>query len=603
MSRYLRDGVFDVGRKGRYRALFCCCIIAGMTFIAFSPSLRNGFTNWDDDVYVVDNPDIKAFGLHHVAKVFSSVYVSNYQPLTMLTYMVEYRFFQLSPLVYHCTNLLLHSINCLLVFALIYGLSGKYFTGLLVGLLFAVHPFRVESVAWIAERKDVLSAFFYLLSLLFYLRYVKKGGRKLYGFCLLSLVLSLLSKPMAVSQPFVLLLIDYVGGKKFDKKTLVDKIPFFAIAAAFAAITVLTQKGAGSISDYSSISTLQRICVPCYGIVFYLVKSVVPVHLCAYYPFPGTHDHSMNLKLFAAPFLVIGGTAAIYRFAVKYLRGSPRKLTFGSLFFLITALPVLQIVRFGGAIVAERYTYVPMIGIYFVFAEMYEYLLKGKFGNRNAVKGILLAGVGIPLVIFSCMTRERCGVWNNSLSLWNDVVGKFPCAVAYTHRGLAYSAKGDDDRAIQDYTQAIMLDPNYAQAYNNIGVAYKNKGDYDRAIEDYTQAIMLNPGYAMAYGNRGIANKYKGDIKRAIEDYTQAIMLNPHNAMTYNNLGVAYNAQSNHKRAIEDFNQAIMLNPGYAMAYYNRGLAYRAKGDDGRAHEDIKKACDLGLAIACKLLK
>ena len=227
-------------KKNRF-GLYCLLII-GVTFIAFLPSLNNGFTNWDDEAYVVDNPDIKAFGLHHLKKVFSSIYVSNYQPLTMLTYMAEYRSFQLNPMVYHCTNVLLHIINCLLVFAFIYGLSGNYFTGLLVGLLFAVHPLRVESVAWIAERKDVLSSFFYFLSLLFYVRYMKKGGRKFYGFCLLSFLLSLLSKPMAVSQPFVLLLIDYVNDKKLDKKTLLDKIPFFAIAAVFVAITFLTQK-------------------------------------------------------------------------------------------------------------------------------------------------------------------------------------------------------------------------------------------------------------------------------------------------------------------------------------------------------------------------
>ena len=154
--------------------LFCCSIIACITFIAFLPSLENGFTNWDDDKYVVDNPDIKDVTLHNLAKISSSNYLGNYQPLTMLTYMVEYSFFNLNPAIYHCTNLLLHIINCLLVFALIYGLSGSYITSLLVALLFAIHPMRVESVAWIAERKDVLSAFFYFFSLLFYIKYLKR---------------------------------------------------------------------------------------------------------------------------------------------------------------------------------------------------------------------------------------------------------------------------------------------------------------------------------------------------------------------------------------------------------------------------------------------
>ncbi len=584
-------------RKNLRRVLFYCGIIAGITFFAFSPSLQNGFTNWDDEGYVVDNPDIKGCTLHHVAKLFSSIYVGNYQPLTMLSYMAEYRFFQLNPAVYHWTNVLLHIINCLLVFALIYGLSGKQLTGLLVALLFAVHPLRVESVAWIAERKDVLSAFFYFLSLLLYLRYVKKTGWTFYCFCLLSLVLSLLSKPVAVSQPFVLLLIDYLNNRTIDKKNLLEKVPFFAIAALFAGITILTQKGLGPIPEYSSLSPITRVCAPFYGMVFYVVKSIIPLHLSAFYPFPARLDGSMNVMLLGSLFLVIGAAAAMY-----YHRLRSRKLVFGSLFFLITALPMLQIVRVGDAIVAERYTYIPMLGVYYIFAELYVYLLGGKLLDGKAIQGLLSAGLGMSLIIFTCITHQRCGVWKDSLKLWGDIIGKFPCAVAYTHRGLAYSAAGDNDRAIQDYAQAIVLDSNYAPTYNDLGVAYKDKGDYDRAIEEYTQAIRLNPRYAKAYGNRGIAYKNKGDNGRAIKDYTQAIALNPRFAMAYNNRGVAYNGQGDHDRAIEDLTQAIILNPGYAMAYYNRGIAYKAKGDDGRARADFNKACDCGLDIACKLL-
>jgi Tfp pilus assembly protein PilF len=480
-------------------------------------------------------------------------------------------------------------------------LSGKYFTSLLVALLFAVHPLRVESVAWIAERKGVLSSSFYFFSLLFYLRYIKNGGRKFYGLSMISLLFSLLSKPIAVSQPFVLLLIDYVSGKKPDKKALLDKVPFFAIAAVFIAITYFTQKSEVSISYYSSLTTLQRICVPFYGMVFYLVKSIVPVHLCSYYSYFATYfatfDSSMNVKLFAAPFLVIGSAVAIYS-----CRGYSRKLVFGSLFFLITALPTLQIVPAGATIVAERYTYIPMIGIYFIFAELYGFLFNGKFRDSSAVKGIMLAGIGILIVIFTCITHERCGVWKDSLSLWSDVIGKFPCAVAYNNRGLAYD-DSNYDRAIEDYTQAIMIDPNYVLPYINRGLAYKSKGNYDRAIEDYTQAIMIDPKNALAYNNRGGVYHAKGDNDRAIEDLTQAILLNPKGVQFYNNRGSAYYAKGNYDRAIHDYTQAIMLDPEYAESYYNRGLACHAKGDDGHVKKDIEKACDLGLTIACKLLQ
>jgi tetratricopeptide (TPR) repeat protein len=297
--------------------------------------------------------------------------------------------------------------------------------------------------------------------------------------------------------------------------------------------------------------------------VFYVVKSIIPTHLSALYPFPARVDGSMNIMLFASFFLVAGVAVAIY-----YNRGRFRKLVFGSLFFLITALPMLQIIRVGDAIVADRYTYIPMLGVYYIFAELFGYLIGGKLFDNKVLKGLLWAGVGMSLMIFIYITHERCSVWKDSLSLWSDVINKFPCAVAYTHRGLAYSAASDNDRALQDYAQAIAFDPNYAPAYNDLGVAYKDKGDYDRAIENYTRALGLYPRYARAFINRGIA----------------------------------YNGQGDHDRAIEDLTQAIMLNPGYAMAYYNRGLAYKAKGDNGRAQADFNKACESGLNIACKLL-
>ena len=200
----------------------------------------------------------------------------------------------------------------------------------------------------------------------------------------------MLSKPVAVSQPFVLLLIDYLINRKVDKRNLVEKIPFFAIAGVFAAITLLTQKGQGTVLEYSSFQRFTRICAPFYGMVFYLVKSIIPVHLCALYPFPARLDGSMNLTLIASPFLVIGGAAA-----VDCLPSNRRlrKLVFGSFFFLITLLPMLQIIRVGDAMVAERYTYIPMLGIYYIFAELYGYLIGENWLTTTAAKGSLLAGV------------------------------------------------------------------------------------------------------------------------------------------------------------------------------------------------------------------
>jgi protein O-mannosyl-transferase len=652
-------------RKEFRRALICCCIITGITFIAFLPSLTNDFVYWDDDSYVVKNPDIKGFTLHNVANIFSSSYIGNYQPLTMLTYMAEFSLIKSNPAAYHCTNLLLHILNGLLVFALIYSLSMSYLISLLVALLFAVHPLRVESVAWIAERKDVLSSFFYLLSLLFYVRFSKNGSRKYYWFCAVSLLCSLLSKPMAVSQPFVLLLIDYLRHKKIVKRSIVNKMPFFIIAAVFTVIALLTQNVAKPISEYASLSALQRICVPFYGLVFYLYKSIAPLHLCALYPLQTPLDGGMNLRLLASLFLVIGIAATIWRFRTSF-----PALVFGSLFFLITALPILQIVPLGGTIVAERYTYIPLIGIYFVFATLVGFV-KEKFINNRGLKILLTAGVSMGIVILASLTLERCRVWKDGFSLWNDVIAQYPVAIAYYERGIvnnvhgnhdhaiedfnqairlnphyfeaydnrgfAYSCKGDHDRAIEDHTAAIKLNPRDALAYNNRGLAYKARKDYGRAVEDFTDAIGLDPKYTQAYNNRGVTMSVKGDYARAIEDFTMAIALDsryvdayynrantlfytgdydlaikdytrtikvePAHSFAYSNRGNAYIKKGDYDHAIEDFDRAIMLDPTDALAYNNRGLVLGAKGNLLQAQQDLKKACELGYAVACKTLK
>jgi len=366
---------------------------------------------------------------------------------------------------------------------------------------------------------------------------------------------------MAVSEPLVLLLIDYVMNKKPDRKNLLEKIPFFTVAAVCAALSYVTQENTGAISQYPSL--ILKMCVPFYGMLFYLVKTIVPIQLSAFYPFPIHPDSSIQAQILLSPLLVIGIGTAVY-----YSRRYSKKAVFGALFFLVTIAPVLQIVPIGKFIVAERYTYIPLIGVYFVFAEGLAYVYNNRFKNNGIAKKVLTAGLCLLLFIYGCETYRRCGVWKDSLTLWNDVIAQFPVAFAYNHRGVAYHVKGDYDRAILDYTQAIALDPNYAVAYTNRGLAYTSNGNGKHAIMDYTQAITLDPRYAQAYTNRGVAYHAVGDYDRAISDYTQA----------------------------------IVLNPRYVKAYIDRGLAYHAKGDDGRALEDVEKACGLGFSPACKLI-
>jgi tetratricopeptide (TPR) repeat protein len=498
--------------------------------------------------------------------------------------MLEYHFFQLDPQAYHLTNLLLHCSNGVLVFLLISSLSGNFLVGLVVSLLFAIHPLRVESVAWIAERKDVLASLFYLLSLIWYVRYLKTGGRRFFYFCMVSFLLSLLSKPMAVTLPLIMLLIDYLNDKKPDIKALVEKVPFFAVAVVFGVITILTQRDLEHVLDYPSLTLVQRTFVPFYGTAFYLLKSFVPVNLCAYYSFTSALDSGMHLSMFASAFLVAGIAAAVY-----YSRRYSKTAVFGSLFFLINLLPVLHLVPFGDAIVAERYTYIPMIGIVFIVAEAGAFALRKMAGNKPVLKAAAAAVVGALVILFTFMTRERCAVWKDGISLWNDVIKKFPSAAAYVNRGVAYSSLNDNSNALEDYNQALRLNPNSFYAYNNRGVIYKKKGDYDRAIKDYDSSIALNPDYAAAYCNRAFIQIVRGAVDEAIKDCCRAISLNPKFADAFNNLGIAHCKKSSYDRGIENYSRAIELNNHYFEAYYNRGLAYRYKGELGPAIEDFSR--------------
>ena len=644
------------------RFLSYCLIIASVTVAAFLPSLRNGFTNWDDDRLVSANPDIHRVNARTIITVFTSTYLNHYLPVTMLSFMGEYSLFKLNPAPYHATNVSLHVINALLLFGLIYLLSRNHTVSMLTALLFAIHPLRVESVAWIAERKGVLSASFYLISLISYIRYRQNGGQGRYAVCMLTFIASLLSKSMAISLPFVLLLMDYVMGRRIDKKSLVEKIPFFGVSAVFACIAYFSVQD--SVSQGIHYSVVQYMLSPAYNICFYLLKTVFPASLCALY---GIDEHKAGLTLtMALSAVAVCAIAA----AAYYSRRYSKIGVFSVLFFLITLLPVLQIASSGGwTMVADRYTYIPLIGVYFLSANGFYFLLQKTFGKRNIARTILLCLGGAVMVWFASMTYHQCKVWKDGLTLWNDVVNKSPGAVAYTNRGFAYalrhnysraiedynraiglnpayapiynnrgnaySAMGDATLALENYNQAIALDPRYAQAYANRGIVFKTAGNFNRAVEDFSQAIRLAPRYAQAYSNlggaycytgnidlaeiaysrairlnpeyadayygRGLALCFKGELQRAVEDYNRAIAINPEYAEAYNNRGVAYKDMGDIHGAIESFNRAIALNPRYAQAYYGRGLAYSAGGDDARGLEDIKKACALGLNSACKL--
>jgi tetratricopeptide (TPR) repeat protein len=569
------------------RRIFFCIVIAAATAVAFLPALDNDFTNWDDNVYVTNNPSIQGFSIPHIARQFSSS-IGYYHPLTMLTFMTDYRFFGLNPRGYHLTGVLFHGINALLVFALIFGLSGNDLVAFIAALFFAVHPLRVESVAWIAERKDVVSSFFYLASLLSYLGFRRRRERKYFFACMLLFLCSLLSKPMAVTLPVVLLLIDYLVNGTITVRLIVEKGVFFAIAVSFSILTYFTQMHYGAVTE--NIPILQRLFIPAFGILFYLCKTIAPLHLSAYYTSGCIYFPRIAAVIY--PVLAIGLAAAAFRIA-RYSRTA----IFCLLFFIVTLLPVLQIIQIGGFIVADRYTYIPTIGLcYFAAWAIVRFIENPRAGRPGKYAMVTMVGFGV--IVFTVLTRERCTVWKNSETLWNDVIGKYPSSMAYDNRGHVYYLRQDYAGALADYNRGLLYDSTDAFLYYNRGLLFDDKGDHERAIGDYGRAIAHKPGFAEAYNNRGYDYYVQGNDERAIADFERTISLNPEAAKAYNNLGNVLARKGEYRDAIADYDRAVALNPDFADAWYDRGRCHQAVNELDQAVACFTRTLEIDTAYA-----
>jgi tetratricopeptide (TPR) repeat protein len=578
---------------GRRRIALRCVLLAGITAAAFLPSLDNGFVNRDDPEYVVNNLDLRGFSGRNLAELFSSVYVNHYLPVTMLTYMAEYALFGLDARGFHLTSLLVHVINVLLVFALLYWLSGSLFVAAAAALLFGIHPLRVEAVAWVAERKEVLSALFYLSSLLLYLAWRTRGGRHYYLLSLAALLVSLLSKTMSVSQPFVLVLIDYLSGRTIDRKSLLEKLPFFALAAVFAAVAVLTVERFHDL--YAQFPALQRALVPAYAAMFYIVKFFAPLGLSASYFPPLSPDTGLTVSMVSS-----AAVLAVIAAAVIYSRRFTRTAVFGSLFFIVTMLPVLQIVNSGGIVItADRYTYVPLIGVCFAAAAGLDFLRK-RLTGRAAAAALYVVLAGAAASLFA-LTWKRCDVWKDSLALWNDIIARPPAnAQAYYGRGGALRDIGRYGEALADFNRALELNPGFAGAYFGRGYMYcAFLGKTDSALADLGRAVALAPRMPDAWNALGIAEGMKGNWDAAVSSFTRAIGLKPDFVEAYVNRGNArMQGPGGAGGAAEDFTKAITLDPAFARAFLLRGVARGMLGLSDNALSDFDRAAALDPALS-----
>ncbi len=557
-----------------------------ITFIIYAPALNNQFTNWDDGAYVTQNPYITSLSKTNLAYIFSNPIAANYHPLTIISLAINNRFAGLSPYSYILVNILIHLFNILLVYRLVLIISGRNRTmALFVAALFAVHPMHVESVAWIAERKDVLYTFFFLSGLISYLSYIDKKERVFYFLCMVLYLLSALSKPSAVVFPVILILIDYFRKRKFDLVLFAEKLPFFAISIWIGLQTIhsQTQMIAG---DMENFNVLQKILFASYGFFIYIIKLIVPTGLSAFYPFPGTGDsHLLPLIFWITPLLNVVLIAGVI-YSLKYTR----IIVFGILFYFIMVALNLQFVQVGHAIIADRYTYLSYIGLLIVLYWIVDRLLSDKrlFSIKSSYLLFLLF-----FIVNVFLAYQRIPVWRNSETLWSDVIEKIPnSAVAYNNRGLYYFGKEQYPQGLADYTKAIEANPKYFEAYFNRGGIYLNINQYRQAIEDFSKAIALNPNYSVTFRYRADAYNGLGKPDSAMLDYNNAIQVNPDSPDPYCNRGNLYLKTGRFDQAIVDFKLALDRRGNDAQYWFNLGIAYGNKGNFDEAINCLTKAIE-----------
>lgn len=527
------------------------CGILALTFAVYIPSLDNDFTNWDDAVYVTNNLALAHPNLHDI---LFRPFEGNYHPLTMLSLAWNYQISQLHPASYHWLNLLLHLANTALTFLFLRTLAGGLWAPVVASLFFGIHPMHVESVAWVAERKDVLFVFFYLAGLVAYLRYLDARRWTWFAATLIAFLLSVASKPAAVTFPIVLMGIDWYRRRPLNAPVLAEKAPYLAIALIAGWLTLHAQKAVGAVTDAPVFPLLSRVCFAAYGAVMYALKAVAPVGLSAIYPYPRHLGTEFIVALVA---LVVLLPAALFLFR------RDRAVLFGLMFFFVNIALVLQFVTVGHALMADRYTYLPYVGLFFALSHWMDGL-PTPWASVSTVKTLVAYGLLLLVPVCLIQTWKRCNVWQNSESLWTDTIQKYPHRIydAYFLRGTYYHhTLGKPAEALMDYDDALKLNPRSAFAWANKGTLLFDLDRPDSAYVYLDHALALKPDLAGALNNRGAIKGQRGDLPGAVADFTRAIAAASWFRDSYENRAVAYYMLHDYEKAITDTRRALELDP------------------------------------------
>jgi tetratricopeptide (TPR) repeat protein len=566
--------------------------------LTFFPAIHNGFVDFDDPLYILENPRVQSgFDWQGVKWAFTTGYGANWHPITWLSHLIDYELFKLRPWGHHFTSVILHAANTILLFIFLRTATGAFGRSFAVAALFGVHPLHVESVAWIAERKDVLSTTFWMLGMLSYGRWVaqvKSTGRRSrlnYGLTSVIFALGLMSKPMVVAFPLALLLLDYWPFERLDTgdtgarrflRLVFEKWPLFLLSIASAGVTYLVQRQGGAMEAKNYFPWVVRLTNIPISYCRYLGKIFCPINLSPYYIHPRIWP--VAEVFFATLFL------AVLSVVVIQLRRRMPYLFLGWGWFIITLLPVIGIIQVGTQSIADRYTYVPSIGIFIAICWSLPKLLP----ESRVAHLIISSATMAVLIILAHLTRVQIAYWRDTVALFRHALVVEPDNnLAHLDLGVGLAEQGRTAEAMREVREALRLNGDIAEAYLTLGSLLSDEGRFGEAIISFREGLARHPNDAKGHLFLGIALHRLGSLDAAAEEFRAAARLQPELVEAFNNLGMVYREQGKFDAAIEAYRQALATKPAFADAHNNLAIALYSSGRSGEALSELREALRL----------
>lgn len=583
----------------KHRDILICLFLIMATGAVYWQVPSYDFVNYDDNAYVTENQYVKdGLTSKGIVWAFTTIHEGNWHPLTWLSHMLDCQLYGLNAGWHHLTNLLFHIANTVLLFMVFRTMTGDLWPSGFVAVLFAIHPLHVESVAWIAERKDVLSAFFWLLTMGCYLRWVQHAGTSTYLTALLLFGFGLLAKPMVVTLPFVLLLLDYWPLNRLREaksnvrdqhkqdsiaaRLVWEKTPFFVMAAIASAVTLWAEKQGGAVVSLDMLPFKERVFNTLISYVGYILKTIWPGRLAVFYPYPAM----VPLWQVAGACLLL---VSISLLAIKALKQKPYFIV-GWLWYLGTLVPVIGLVQIGRQAMADRYTYLPLIGLFVIVAWGIPELVA-----QWRSKKIWLTTLAIVLLsTLMVVAWKQVGYWKNDLTLFEHALKVTPNNyIAHNSLGATLAKQGRTQEAVDYYLQALRIKPDYVKAHYNLAVVLLKQNRIHKAIRHFSEAVRLGPDFEKAHLNLGNALLKQGRMIEAVNHYFEAIRIKPDYLKAYNNLSNVFLEQGLIDEAIEVNSAALKVAPDSAQAHYNLGAAFLHKGHINKAVDHFRAAVNL----------